>query len=173
MTDEKVEHELGWRIGVMSSLTKALYRTVLVKRGLNGTCLFRFYQSVYVPAVTYVCESWVMTESIKLQIQRSEVWLASALETGWGGQIEVSEQSPGPSCWKEIVRWLRHLVWMPPGHLLLEVFQARPTGRRPRGRPRTYWRDYIYIYHLTWERLKFPWWNWKVLLGNRMSGIPC
>lgn len=57
MTDEKVEHELGWRIGVMSSLTKALYRTVLVKRGLNGTCLFRFYQSVYVPAVTYVCES--------------------------------------------------------------------------------------------------------------------
>lgn len=35
-----------------------------------------------------------MTESIKLQIQRSEVWLASALETGWGGQIEVSEWSP-------------------------------------------------------------------------------
>jgi len=31
------------------------------------------------------------------------------------------------------------------------VFQARPTGRRPRGRPRTHWRDYRS--HLAWEHL--------------------
>lgn len=30
-----------------------------------------------------------------------------------------------------------------PGHLPREVFQACPTGRRPRGRPRTCWRDYV------------------------------
>jgi len=34
--------------------------------------------------------------------------------------------------------------------LPLEVFRARPTGRRPRGRPRTLWRDNID--HLAWER---------------------
>uniref|UniRef100_A0A3B4U754 Uncharacterized protein n=1 Tax=Seriola dumerili TaxID=41447 RepID=A0A3B4U754_SERDU len=32
---------------------------------------------------------------------------------------------------------------MPPGRLPGEVFRACPTGRRPRGRPRTRWRDYI------------------------------
>jgi len=32
---------------------------------------------------------------------------------------------------------------MPPGRLPAEVFQARPTGRRPRGRPRTRWGDYL------------------------------
>uniref|UniRef100_A0A6Q2YG92 Sodium/hydrogen exchanger n=1 Tax=Esox lucius TaxID=8010 RepID=A0A6Q2YG92_ESOLU len=32
---------------------------------------------------------------------------------------------------------------MPPGRLPREVFQARPAGRRPRGRSRTRWRDYI------------------------------
>jgi len=32
---------------------------------------------------------------------------------------------------------------MPPGRLPGEVFRARPTGRRPRGRPRTRWRDYV------------------------------
>ncbi|KAI3377231.1 hypothetical protein L3Q82_009143 [Scortum barcoo] len=32
---------------------------------------------------------------------------------------------------------------MPPGRLPREVFQACPTGRRPRGRPRTRWRDYV------------------------------
>ncbi|KAI3359832.1 hypothetical protein L3Q82_013828, partial [Scortum barcoo] len=41
------------------------------------------------------------------------------------------------------LRWLGHLFQMPPGRLPREVFQACPTGRRPRGRPRTRWRDYV------------------------------
>ncbi|KAI3356217.1 hypothetical protein L3Q82_017465, partial [Scortum barcoo] len=35
-----------------------------------------------------------------------------------------------------------------------EVFQACPTGRRPQGRPRTRWRDYVSW--LAWERLGVP-----------------
>ncbi|KAK5915715.1 hypothetical protein CesoFtcFv8_001281 [Champsocephalus esox] len=52
------------------------------------------------------------------------------------------------------LRWFGHLVRMPPGHLPREVFQARPAGKRPRGRPRTRWRDYISS--LAWERLGIP-----------------
>ncbi|KAK0131113.1 hypothetical protein N1851_034188 [Merluccius polli] len=52
------------------------------------------------------------------------------------------------------MRWLGHLVRMPPGRLPGEVFRARPTGRRPRGRPRTRWRDYVS--RLAWERLGIP-----------------
>uniref|UniRef100_A0A672FWM9 Inter-alpha-trypsin inhibitor heavy chain 3 n=1 Tax=Salarias fasciatus TaxID=181472 RepID=A0A672FWM9_SALFA len=40
---------------------------------------------------------------------------------------------------------------MPPGCLPREVFRACPTGRRPRGRPRTRWRDYVS--QLVWEHL--------------------
>ena len=43
---------------------------------------------------------------------------------------------------------------MPPGRLPREVFLARPTGRRPRGKPRTRWRDYISS--LAWECLGIP-----------------
>jgi len=43
---------------------------------------------------------------------------------------------------------------MPPARLPLEVLLARPTGRRPRVRTRTLWRDYIS--HLAWERLRIP-----------------
>ncbi|KAL3062470.1 hypothetical protein OYC64_002305 [Pagothenia borchgrevinki] len=50
-------------------------------------------------------------------------------------------------------RWFGHLVRMPPGHPR-EVFQARPAGRRPRGRPRTRRRDYISL--LAWECLGIP-----------------
>ena len=52
------------------------------------------------------------------------------------------------------LRWFRHLVRMPPGRIPREVFQAHPAGRRPRGRPRTRWRDYIST--LAWERLGIP-----------------
>ncbi|KAK3547532.1 hypothetical protein QTP86_021516, partial [Hemibagrus guttatus] len=52
-----------------------------------------------------------------------------------------------------------HELWvmtkrMPPGRLPGEVFQACPTGKRPRGRPRTRWRDYVS--RLAWERLGIP-----------------
>ncbi|KAK3530887.1 hypothetical protein QTP70_004402 [Hemibagrus guttatus] len=43
---------------------------------------------------------------------------------------------------------------MPPGRLPGEVFQACPTGKRPQGRPRTRWRDYVS--QLAWERLGVP-----------------
>ncbi|GAA6083977.1 receptor-type tyrosine-protein phosphatase F-like, partial [Tachysurus ichikawai] len=52
------------------------------------------------------------------------------------------------------LRWLGHLFRMPPGCLPGEVFRAYPTGRRPRGRPRTRWRDYVS--RLAWERLGIP-----------------
>ncbi|TWW73182.1 hypothetical protein D4764_15G0005760 [Takifugu flavidus] len=54
------------------------------------------------------------------------------------------------------VSWgqLGHLARMPSRRLPLEVFRTCPTGRRPRGRPRTKWRDYIS--HLAWERLGVP-----------------
>ncbi|KAI3360350.1 hypothetical protein L3Q82_014667, partial [Scortum barcoo] len=45
----------------------------------------------------------------------------------------------------------------PPSPMVMnfgEVFQACPTGRRPRGRPRTRWRDYVS--RLAWEHLGVP-----------------
>ncbi|TWW76551.1 hypothetical protein D4764_13G0012130 [Takifugu flavidus] len=50
--------------------------------------------------------------------------------------------------------WLGHLARMPCGRLPLEVFWTCPTRRRPRGWPRTRWRDYISC--LAWERLGVP-----------------
>ncbi|TWW73527.1 hypothetical protein D4764_15G0009210 [Takifugu flavidus] len=52
------------------------------------------------------------------------------------------------------MRWLGHLVRMPPGRLPGEVFRACPSGRRPPGRPRTHWRDYVS--RLVWEHLGIP-----------------
>ena len=52
------------------------------------------------------------------------------------------------------MRRLGHLIRMPLGRLPGEVFRTRPTGRRPRGRPRICWRDYVS--RLAWKRLGVP-----------------
>ncbi|CAI5678752.1 unnamed protein product [Oreochromis niloticus] len=65
-------------------------------------------------------------------------------------QLALVEQMCGRQCW----HLFGHLTRMPPGRLLGEVFRACPTGRRPRGRPRTRWRDYIS--RLAWEHLGIP-----------------
>ncbi len=48
---------------------------------------------------------------------------------------ELGEESLLLCVEKSQLRWFRHLVRMPCGHLPKEVFQARPAGRRPRADP--------------------------------------
>uniref|UniRef100_A0A8C4X372 Uncharacterized protein n=1 Tax=Erpetoichthys calabaricus TaxID=27687 RepID=A0A8C4X372_ERPCA len=108
------------------------------------------YQSIYVPTLTYGHELWVVTERTRSRIQAAEMSFlrrvrSSVIREGLRVEplllrIERSQ-----------MRWLGHLIRMPPGRLPGEVFRARPTGRRPRGRPWTRWRDYVSW--LAWERL--------------------
>ena len=69
------------------------------------------------------------------------------------------------------MRWLGHLVRMTPGGLPGEVFEVRPTGRRPRGRPRTCWIDCVS--KLTWERLGSPQKSWRKWPGTGTTGLLC
>ena len=63
------------------------------------------------------------------------------------------------------LRWFGHPIKMPLGHLLLAVFLAWPPGKRPKGKPRSRWRDYIS--HLAWERLGIPQEQLESVAGDR------
>ncbi|KAI3373799.1 hypothetical protein L3Q82_022385 [Scortum barcoo] len=74
-----------------------------------------------------------LSRKVKLSIYRS-VYASHSLTYGhelWSRCSFSIERSQ--------LRWLggRHLFWMPPGRLPREVFQACPTGRRPRPRRKT------------------------------------
>lgn len=58
------------------------------------------------------------------------------LETGWEAHWERLAALRNES-------WFRHLVRMPQGWLLREVFLARPIRRKPQEKSRTMRRDYI------------------------------
>ena len=131
-------------------------------RELSQKAKLSIYRSIFVPTLTYGHEGWVMTERTRSRIQSVEMGffrrvasvslrdrVRSSVIREWLGVeplllcIERSQ-----------LRWFGHLVRMPPGRFPWEVFQAHPAGRRPRGRPRTSWRDYIST--LAWEHLGIP-----------------
>lgn len=157
-----MEREIGRRIGAAGAVLRSLYRTVVTKRELSRKAKLSIYRSIFVPTLTYGHEGWVMTERTRSRIQAAEMSFlrrvagfslrdrvrSSVIREGLGLEplLLCLERSQ--------LRWFGHLVRMPTGRLPWEVFQARPVGRRPRGRPRTRWRDYIST--LAWERLGIP-----------------
>ncbi|KAL7836057.1 hypothetical protein SRHO_G00284040 [Serrasalmus rhombeus] len=161
-SDGTREREIDRRIGAGSAVMRALYRSVVVKKELSHKARLSIYWSIYVPTLTYGHELWVMTERTRSRIQAAEMSFlrrvaglslrdrvrSSVIREGLGVEplllhVERSQ-----------LRWFGHLVRMPPGRLPWEVSQASPLGRRPRGRPRTRWRDYIA--QLAWEHLGIP-----------------
>ena len=112
-------------------------------------------QRVSVPTLTCGHEGWVMTQRTRSRIQAAEMgFLHRVAGVSLRDKVRSSVIREGLEVEPLQLRWFGHLVRMPPGRLSREVFQARPAGRRPRGRPRTRWRGYISS--LAWERLGTP-----------------
>ena len=136
----------------------SLCHTIVMKSELSQKAKLSIYRSIFVPTLTYGHEGWVMIERMKSQIQAAEMCFlrkvagvslrdivrSSAIQEGLGVE---------PLLEKCQLRWLGHLVRMPP-RIPSKVFQACPAGRGPQGRPRTRWRDYIST--LAWECLGIP-----------------
>ncbi|KAJ8012365.1 hypothetical protein DPEC_G00041950 [Dallia pectoralis] len=157
-----MEREIGRRIGAAGAVLHSLHRTVVTKRELSRKAKLSIYRSIFVPTLTYGHESWVMTERTRSRVQAAEMgFLRKVAGLSLRDRVRSSvireELGVEPLLLcieRSQLRWFGHLVRMPPGRLPKEVFQARPAGRRPRGRPRTRWRDYIST--LAWERLGIP-----------------
>ena len=161
-SDGNMEREIDRRIGAAGAVLSSLYRTVVTKRELSQKAKLSVYRSIFVPTLTYGHEGWVMTERTRSRIQAAEMRFlrrvagfslrdrvrSSVIREGLGVEplllrVERSQ-----------LRWFGHLSRMPAGRLPREVYQACPTGSRPRGRPRTRWRNYIS--DLAKERLGIP-----------------
>ena len=107
--------------------------------------------SVYRPALTYGHELWVMTERVRSRVQAAEMqFLRSMIGLSLLDRVRSSDireflEIEPLLLWVERsqLRWFGHLIRMPPDRLVKRVFRECPIGRRPRGRPRMRWRDYI------------------------------
>ena len=115
-SEGRMEREIDWRIGAASAVLQA--QPVVMKKELSQKAMLSIYWSIYVPILTYGHELWVVTERTRSRIQVAEM----------GFLRRVS----GLSLRDRVISSVIHPD---------AVFRAHPTGRRPRGRPRTRWRD--------------------------------
>ncbi|XP_016305013.1 uncharacterized protein LOC107660256 [Sinocyclocheilus anshuiensis] len=157
-SEGKMERQVDRRIGAASAVMWSLYRSVLVKKELSLKAKLSIYQSIYVPTLTYGHELWIMPERMRSRIQAAEMSFlrrvaGRTLRDRVRSSVTREELGVEPLLFRieEPVEVAWDAFRMPPGRLPGEVFRACPTGRRPRGRPRTRWRDYVS--QLAWERL--------------------
>ena len=146
------------RIGAEGAVLHSLCRTMVMKREPSQKAKLSIYRSIFVTTLTYGHEGWVMTERTRSRIQAAEMgFLRRVAGVSLGDRVRSSVIREGLLLLcieRSQLRWFGHLVRMPPGRCPRELFQVRPAGRRPRGRPRIRWRDYIST--LAWERLGIP-----------------
>ena len=150
--------EINRWVRAVGAVLHALNHMVVAKRELSRKAKLLIYWSIFVPTFTNGHERWFMSERTRSRVQAAEMGFlrrvardgvrSLAIREGLGVQplllwVERSQ-----------LRWFGHLRRMPPRCLPREVFLSSPTERRPRGRPRTRWRDYISS--LAWERLVIP-----------------
>ncbi|KAK3520692.1 hypothetical protein QTP70_030558, partial [Hemibagrus guttatus] len=161
-SEGRMDREIDRRIGAAAAVMRSMYRSVVVKKELSRKAKLSIYQSIYVPTLTYGHELWVMTERVRSRIQVAKMSFlrrvaGRSLRDKVRSSVTREELGVEPLLLhieRGQLRWLGHLFRMPPGRLPGEVFRACPTGKRPRGRPRTRWRDYVSW--LAWERLRVP-----------------
>ncbi|XP_051931184.1 uncharacterized protein LOC127607121 [Hippocampus zosterae] len=173
------EREIDRRIGAASALMRTLYRSVVEKKELSQRAKRSIYRSIYVPAIIYGHELWVVTERTRSRIQVAKMsFLRRVSGLSLRDKVRSSVIREGlrvepllHHIERSHMRWLAHVIRMPPERLPGEVLRTCPTGRRPRGQPRTHRRGYIT--QLAWERLVVPGESWKKSIGRGKSGLPC
>ncbi|KAK3515163.1 hypothetical protein QTP70_008180 [Hemibagrus guttatus] len=161
-SEGRMDREIDRRIGAAAAVMRSMYRSVVVKKELSRKAKLSIYQSIYVPTLTYGHELWVMTERIRSRIQAAKMsFLRRVAGCSFRDRVRTSvtreELGVEPLLLhieRGQLRWLGHLFRMPLGRLPGEVFRACHTGKRPRGRRSTRWRDYVS--RLAWERLGVP-----------------
>ncbi|KAK3550319.1 hypothetical protein QTP86_024317 [Hemibagrus guttatus] len=172
-SEGRMDREIDRHIGAAAAVMRSMYRSVVVKKELSRKAKLSIYQSIYVPTLTYGHELWVMTERVRSRIQAAEMSFlrrvaGRSLRDRVRSSVTREELGVEPLLLhieRGLLRWLGHLFQMPPGRLPGEVFRACPTGKRPRGRPRKRWRDYVSW--LAWERLGVPTEELEEVSGER------
>ncbi|TWW77426.1 hypothetical protein D4764_12G0008160 [Takifugu flavidus] len=161
-SEGRMEQEIDRRIGAASAVMWTLHRSIVVKRELSQKAKFSIYRSIFAPTLTYGHELWVMTQRRRSRVQAAEMsFLCRVAGLSLRDRVRSSAIREKLGVKPLLLRvessqmgLLGHLVRMPTGRLPGEVFGACPSGRRPPGRPRTRWRDFVS--RLVWERLGIP-----------------
>ena len=158
-SDGRQDEELDTQTDKASAVTRALHYSVVMKRELSKKAKLSIFQAVFVPILTYDHESWVVTERMRSQVQASEMRFLQKIEgVTLFNEVRSSEIRKSLNIEplllrieRSQLRWFGQVSRIPQERLPKQALLAKANRRRPIGRPRTRWNNYIE--DLGWNRL--------------------
>ena len=141
------EAEVNERVTTAVKTYHALGNKFLRKREISRGTKMSVYRTIYCPILTYGCESWVMTNTMKSKIQAAEMkYLRRVKGITRRDRIRnelVRDELKVEPILKTVERrqlgWFGHLARMEDSRQVKAVWLARVPGRQRRGRPRKTW----------------------------------
>lgn len=139
--------EIAARIESAANVYHAPKNGFISKREISVKAKMSVYKTVFVPILTYGCESWVLTKRHKTKIQSMEMkYLRRVLGVTRMDRIRndvIRKQLKVQPVLKRIedcqLRWYGHLRRMNEERPVKKIWEAKRQERRNRGRPMTTW----------------------------------
>ena len=156
-SDGRQDKQLDTRVGKACAVMRALHYSVVMKQELSKKAKLSIFRAVFVPILTYGHESWVMTKRVRSQVQASKMRFLGKIEgVTLFNKVRIAQKSLNIEplllrIERSQLRWFGHVSRMPQERLPKQALLAKANGRRPVGRGRTRWTDYIEA--LGWNRL--------------------
>lgn len=145
------EKDVDSRIKATVSTFYALKNTLINKKEISKNTKIKIYKTIYLPTLTYGCESWVLSDRQKSKLQATEMKFLRRVENITKldriKNEDIRDRLQVTPVLKSIesqqLRWFGHLVRMKESNQVKTIWETKMTGKRPRGRPNKTWNDSI------------------------------
>ena len=145
------EIEINKRIGNALKMFYAMNKTFIQKKEVSEHTKTTVFKSIYIPILTYGCETWILTQKMKSKIQATEMkFLRRIKKVTKLDKISntiIREELKVRPILEYIERrqlsWWGHLQRMKNTVQVKKVWEAKIQKTKKRGRPKTTWEGSI------------------------------
>ena len=145
----KITEEIKNRISKASNIYYQLNKTVIGKPEVGKEAKLQIYKSIYQPTLLYGAETWARTTKTDGQIEAAEMKflrrVAGKTKRDMARSSRIREELNQQHIIKQLetkqLKWYGHVQRMPDERQTKKCVEARPWGKRPKGRPRKTWMD--------------------------------
>lgn len=146
-----IENEINKRIQAANRSYYTMNKAILNNKQVSKRTKMTLYKTIYRPSLTYGSETWVMNQRAKSKIQATEMRFlrrvegVTRLDKIRNEQIRENLQieSIQNTIDKKQLAWYGHLIRMPEERQTKQVWNARITKKKKRGRPMKTWENNI------------------------------
>ena len=146
--------EINRRRALATSVMQSLSRPLWRHRHISQKTKLRIYNACVLSVLLYGAETWALNATLRSRIDGFDTRALRRIEgIHWSQHItneEVRQRTRQPPAStlaaQRRVRWLGHVLRLSPDHPTRAMLDFDPGGagwRRPRGAPRTRWRDVL------------------------------